>query len=60
VLVVVAEATGVVVADMPMVVTVLSCGVGVLGFLPFALGVLPNIGHRGSSFRIDGCLDNPA
>ncbi len=60
VLEVVAEATGVVVADMPMVVTMLGRRVGMLGFLPFALGPLSDLRHRGVSFRVGGCQDNPA
>jgi hypothetical protein len=60
VLVVVTKATGVVVADMPMVMAMLGRRVGVLGFLPLALGALSDVGHCGFSFRINGCLDNPA
>jgi hypothetical protein len=60
VLVVIAEATGVVVADMPVVMAMLGRRVGVLGFLPLALGPLSDLRHRGVSFRVGGCLDNPA
>jgi hypothetical protein len=60
VLIIVTETPGVMVADMPVVVTVLSCGVGMLRFLPLAFGSLPDIGHCGLSFRKNGCLNNPA
>jgi hypothetical protein len=60
VLIIVAEATSVVVADMPMIVAMLGRGVGVLGFLSLALGALPDIAHCGASSWIHGCLDNPA
>jgi hypothetical protein len=58
-LVVVAEPPGVVVADMPMVVAMLSRGVGVLRFLPLAFGPLFDFGHGGVSFRIHGYVNNP-
>jgi hypothetical protein len=60
VFVVIAEATSVVVADMPMVMAMLGRRMGVLGFLPLALGSLSDIGHCGVSFRTNGCLGNPA
>jgi hypothetical protein len=59
-LVVVAETASVVVADMPMVVAVLGCRVGVLGLLAFSLGPLPDLCHRDASFRIGGYPDGPA
>jgi hypothetical protein len=30
--------------------------VGMLGLLALALSALPDVGHRGPSFRIDRCL----
>jgi hypothetical protein len=60
VLEVVSQAPLVMVTDMPVVVAMLGRGVGMLGFLPLALGTLPDIGHRGPSFRIADCLDYPA
>jgi hypothetical protein len=60
VLEVVARAPGVVVADVPMVVAMLGRRVGVLRFLALAFGSLPDVGHRGASFRVDGYLDDPA
>jgi hypothetical protein len=49
---VVTEAPLVMVADVPVVMAVLGCRVGVLRFLALALGTLPDIGHRGPSFRV--------
>jgi hypothetical protein len=57
---VVSQASLVMVADMPVVVAMLGRGVGMLGFLPLALGALPDVGHRDPSFRITDCLDNSA
>jgi hypothetical protein len=57
---VVSTTGGVVVADVPMVVPMLGRRVGVLGFVPFTLGPLSNLRHRGVSFRVGGCRDNPA
>jgi hypothetical protein len=57
---VVPETPGVVVADVPMVVTMLGRGVGVLGFFALAFGALPDIGHWGASFRLDDSITNPA
>jgi hypothetical protein len=54
VLIIVTEATHVMVADVPMVMAVLGCRVGMLGLLALALGPLPDVGHRNASFRIDG------
>ena len=48
-----------VVADLPMVVTMFSRRVGVLRYFALALGALPDVGHRGASFRVEGCLRNP-
>jgi hypothetical protein len=59
VFVVVAEPPGVVMADVPMVVAMLGRWVGVLGFLALALGPLPDVGHRGASFRVDECRNTP-
>jgi hypothetical protein len=52
VLEVVTEAPFVMVADVPVVVAMLGCRVGMLRFLPLALGALPDIGHRDPSFRV--------
>jgi hypothetical protein len=60
VLEVVTETLGVMVADVPMVVPMLGRRVGVLRFLPLAFGSLPDISHRGVSFRVEGCLRDPA
>jgi hypothetical protein len=46
------EAPLVMVTDMPVVVAMLGRGVGMLRFLPLALGALPDIGHRDPSFRV--------
>jgi hypothetical protein len=51
---VVPETAGVMVADVPMVVTMLGCGVGVLGFLALAFGALLDLRHRGVSFLVEG------
>jgi hypothetical protein len=60
VLEVVAESPFVMVTDVPVVVAMLGRRVGVLGFLPLALGSLSDLRHRGVSFRVGGCLRNPA
>jgi hypothetical protein len=60
VLIVVAEATGVVVADMPMVVAMLGREVGVLGFFALAFGSLPDVAHGRASLRINGFSNSPA
>jgi hypothetical protein len=54
---VVTEAPAVVVADVPMVVAMLGCWMGMLGFLPLAFGPLPDVCHRRTSFRVDGYLE---
>jgi hypothetical protein len=56
VLEVVTETPGVVVADVPMVVTMFSRRVGVFGFLALAFGALSHGSHRGASFQVNGCL----
>jgi hypothetical protein len=57
---VVTEASGVVVADVPMVMAMLSCRVGVLGFVSLAFGPLPYVCHHDGSFRVDDCPNDPA
>jgi hypothetical protein len=57
---VITEIPTVVVADMPMVVPMLGRRMSMLGFLPLAFGALPHGGHYGASFRVKGCLENPA
>ena len=49
---VVSQASLVMVADVLVVMAVLGCRVGMLRFLPLALGTLPDIGHRDRSFRM--------
>jgi hypothetical protein len=57
---VVTEAPGVMVTDMPVVVAMLSRRVGVLRFPALAFGPLSDLRHRRVSFRVGGCLRNPA
>jgi len=57
---VITEIPTVMVADMPMVVPMLGRRMSMLGFLPLAFGALPHGGHHGASFRVKGCLENPA
>jgi hypothetical protein len=60
VLKVVTEPTRVVMADMPMVVAMFSRRVGVLRLLALTFGPLPDVGHRGASFRLAGYPADPA
>jgi hypothetical protein len=60
VLEVVAEPPFVMVTDVPVVVAMLGRRVGVLGFLALAFGPLSDLRHRGVSFRVEGCLREPA
>ena len=57
---VVTEAPGVMVTNVPVVVAMLGRRVGVLRFLALAFGPLFDLRHRGVSFRVGGCLRNPA
>jgi hypothetical protein len=57
---VVTEAPGVMVTDVPMIVTMLGRWVGVLRLLALAFCPLSDLCHRGVSFRVGGCLRNPA
>ena len=57
---VVTETPGVVVANVPVIVSMLGRGVGVLRFLPLALSALSDGGHRSAFFRVDGYLNIPA
>src|ERR671913_297036 len=52
---VVTEAPGVMVTNVQVVVAMLGRWVGVLGFLALAFGALPDLRHRGVSFRVEGC-----
>jgi hypothetical protein len=56
----VATPPGMVVANVPVIVSMLGRRVGVLRFLPLALSALSDGGHGAASFRVDGCLDTPA
>src|SRR5215207_8615586 len=57
---VVTETPSVVVTNVPMIVTMLSRWMGVLGLLPFSFGPLPDVCHRGASFRDVGYPNDPA